>query len=87
MKIKKDFMLRTVGGQQMVVPLGETSKKLHGVIHLNEVGAFLWKLLERDCTEEGLISAVVSEYDVSAEVARTDIEAFLNSLREASILE
>ena len=36
MKIKKGFVLRVVGGENVVVPVGEMSKKFHGMINLNE---------------------------------------------------
>ena len=42
MKIKNGFVLRVVGGESVVVPVGEMSKKFHGMINLNETGAFLW---------------------------------------------
>ena len=41
MKIKKGFVLRKVGGESVVVPVGEMSKQFHGMINLNETGAFL----------------------------------------------
>ena len=43
MKIKKGFVLRVVGGEHVVVPVGEMSKQFHGMINLNETGAFLWR--------------------------------------------
>ena len=42
-KIKKGFVVRKVGGENIVVPVGETSKTFHGMIKLNESGGFLWK--------------------------------------------
>ena len=43
MKIKNGFVVRKVGGESVVVPVGEMSKEFHGMINLNETGAFLWE--------------------------------------------
>ena len=52
MKINQDFTIQKVGGSYVAVAVGETSKSFHGMIRLNETGAFLWKkMAERDVTE------------------------------------
>ena len=43
MKIKKGFVLRVVGGENVVVPVGAMSKVFHGMINLNETGAFIFR--------------------------------------------
>ena len=49
MKIKKGFVVRKVGNEHVVVPVGELSKTFHGMINLNETGAFLWNFFTRGC--------------------------------------
>lgn len=87
MKIKKGFMLREVAKNYVVVAVGEASKEFNGVINLNETGAFLWKQLIDDNTVDGVVAALLNEYDVSEEAARKDVELFINKLKEAKILE
>ena len=48
MKIKQGFILREVAGSYLVVAVGEAVKRFNGVINLNETGAFLWRLLEKE---------------------------------------
>lgn len=43
MKIKEGFIIRQVGGENIVVPIGKTGKDFHGMIKLNDSGAFLWR--------------------------------------------
>ena len=63
MKIKKGFVIRKVGGECVVVPVGEMSKDFHGMIRLNETGAFLWNLMaEKNCSEDDLVDAILAEY-------------------------
>ena len=87
MKIKEGFLLRTVAGSNIVVPIGAASIDFSGVITLNEVGAFLWKALEEDCDKAKLIEKLTAEYDVDSETASNDIDAFLEKLRKESLLD
>ncbi len=87
MKIKEGFLLRTVAGSNIVVPIGAGSIDFSGVITLNEVGAFLWKLLEEPTNKEAMLEKLTAEYDVDTETASKDIDAFLAKLREASLLD
>ena len=87
MKIKQGFMLREVAGNFVVVAVGEASKNFNGVINLNESGAFLWKQLMSETTNDKLLDALLNEYDVSEEIAKKDIQMFVNKLKEADILE
>ena len=87
MKIKKGFILREVAGNNIVVAVGDAVKSFNGVINVNETGAFLWKLLENDTTEEKLVTALLEEYDVAEELAKKDVNAFINKLAEAGLTE
>ena len=87
MKIKEGFMLKEVAGTSVVVPVGKASVDFNAMITLNESGAFLWKMLCDDVTEQQLIDALMGEYDVSADTASKDIEKFLENIRTAGLLE
>mgnify|MGYP000709520331 CR=1 FL=1 len=43
MKIREGFILREVAGVFAAVPVEGESRQFHGMIQLNETGAFLWK--------------------------------------------
>ncbi|MBQ9796402.1 MAG: PqqD family protein [Clostridia bacterium] len=87
MQINRDFTIQKVGTSWVAVPVGETSKHFHGMVRLNETGAFLWEqMAEKDCTEEELVEALLGEYDVSREVAARDVHRVVELLRENWIL-
>ncbi len=86
MKTKKGFMLRKVADKHIVVPVGQASVDFNGLITLNETGAFLWEHLQKGATEEELLNAILSEYDVDSETAKNGISAFLNTARSANLL-
>lgn len=86
MKIKDGFMLRKVGGQYVVVALGEASRSFNGIIRLNESGKLLWEQLSADRSEQQLCEALRAEYDVTPEQAQADVSAFIEELRKAALL-
>lgn len=79
-------MLRTVAGCSVVVAVGMSTMDFNGMINLNDTGAFLWKKLEGGASEDELVLAMLSEYDVNEETAKRDISAFLAKLKEADLL-
>ncbi len=87
MKIKEGFVLKAVAGSHLVVPLGTQVVDFGSIIKLSETGAFLWSQLCDDKSKEELISALTAEYDVDTDTASTDIEKFLQNLKEADLLE
>ena len=87
MKIKKGFVLRVVGGENVVVPVGAMSKVFHGMINLNETGAFMWKFFSEEHTLEEGVSALLSEYEVEENVARADVEKFMNTVMKNGFAE
>ncbi len=86
MKIRDDYILRTVAGENLVVCVG-SSVNFNSVITLNDTGKFLWEQLTEENTTENLINALLSEYAVDKETAQRDVEAFIEKLKEKDILE
>ena len=87
MKIKKGFVIRKVGDAHVVVPVGELSKTFHGMINLNETGAFLWKFFTVEHTVDEAVAALCAEYEVDEERARIDAEKFAEVLTKNSFIE
>ena len=87
MKIKNGFISRTVAGNNVVVATGEQSKNFNGVIKLNESGLILWNKLVAGADKEILVSALLDEYDITRDVAESDVEKFVGVLRDAGAIE
>lgn len=86
MRINKEFVLREIAGDYIIIPIGSTALEFHGLITVNEVGVTLWKMLQEEVTMEDLVQGVLAEYDVEEEVAREDIQEFLDTLVSGGIL-
>lgn len=87
MKVDKEFILREIAGDYIIIPTGKTVLEFNGLITVNEVGVFLWKLLQNEVTYEELVQAVLQEYDVEENVAREDVKEFLENLVQGGILD
>ena len=87
MKIKKGFVARKVGGECIVVPVGEMSKKFHGMINLNSTGEFLWNFFLTEHTVDEGVAALLDAYDVDETLARADVERFAAIILENGFAE
>lgn len=87
MKIKEGFLLRTLGESHVVVPVGQAALDLRGMITLNGTGAFLWKELETSKTEDELVAALTTTYDVDEALAGRDVTVFAELLRSHGLLD
>lgn len=87
MKLKNGFVLRDLGGQSVVVAVGEATKSFNGIIKLNESSAFLWKQMKDDFSKEQLVSALLAEYDVEENVASQNVDYFVDTLKNNGVIE
>lgn len=87
MKRSEDFLLKNVGGQDLLVPLGAKVMDMNSLITLNATGRRVWELLAADRSVEYLVAAVVEQFDVEQERARADVQAFLDDLGRLGMLE
>ncbi|MDO4943444.1 MAG: PqqD family protein [Lachnospiraceae bacterium] len=87
MKINKEFVLREIAGDYILVPVGNTAMEFNGLITLNEVSALLWEKMQNEVSLEQLIDAVLEEYEVDRTTATQDVEEFVDRLKETKILD
>ena len=78
--------MREIAGDTILIPVGETSLNLKGVITLNPVGVTIWKALENAKSREEILTDILEEFDVSEETARADLEEFLTVLAEKGLI-
>lgn len=87
MQISKDYVMREIAGDHIIVPTGKEALKFQGLIIVDEVGALIWRLLqEKDLSLQELEEVIVNEYDVSKETASKDINEFLKQLISKEML-
>ena len=87
MKTNKEYMLREIAGETVLVPTGSASQKLNGMIRLTESAAFIWKQVDTAADLEEIVARVQDEYEVDEDTARRDIYGFLRELYIRGIVQ
>ena len=85
MKIKDGFILRQVASQNVVLPAGK-ELNLNMMITLNDTGAFLWEHLQTETDEDALVAALLKEYDVDEDTARSCVRQFVKKIDDNGFL-
>ena len=86
MKIRSGFILRQVLDVFVIMGIGGDAYRPNEIMSVNETGAFLWRLLEKGAEKQELADSLTKEYDVDAETAEADVDAFLTRLREKALI-
>lgn len=87
MKLNENYILKTVAGMPVVVPVGDAVNNIRGMITLNGPAEVIWKALEEGKGYDEIIDKIKSEYDAPEDVIKADIDAFLEKLKNYKILE
>lgn len=87
MIIKPGFVIKQVGGQEIVIAVGKAAEKFNGYITLNGSGKLLWNALSKGATKDELVSLMLATYDVERQVAEEDVDRFVTKLISADIID
>lgn len=87
MKVKKDFVLKLVADEYVVVPTGEKVVDFTAMISLNETAAFIWNVLQNDVEMDDIVVELIKEYEIAEDMAKKDTVNFVSKLKEADLLE
>ncbi len=87
MKTNKDFMLRTIAGENVLIPVGQATQKFNGLISLNVVASFIWKQIDCCSTREEIVDKVLETFDVSQDAAYQDVMGFTDELISRDMME
>lgn len=86
MKIKKDFILREIADETVLIPVGETAISFNGLILLNELGEIIWNKIKENKSKEEILNYILQEYDIDSETAQNDLDEFIYTLEKSEIL-
>lgn len=86
MEIKNEYIMRNIAGDDVLVPIGKTINNFNGLIILNEMAKFIWEKMPQAKDEEELLNYILDEYEVEREVAKADLDEFLEMLKKENII-
>lgn len=81
-KLREDAVVwRTLDDQTVLLALDSST-----YLQLNATGTLLWPMLVEGTTPAALIAALVAHFDVDADRAAADVDAFLDGCRRQRLL-
>ena len=86
MNLNKDFILRNIAGESILVATGSATQDFNGMITLNEVATFILENIDECEREEVLVGKVLEEFEVDEETARSDMREFLDQAIKFGII-
>lgn len=87
MKIKPNFALRNIADEWIVIPRGSSAINFSATVLLNDVGAFIWRVLENGATFDEIIEKIMEEYDVEKATASSDLLAFIDKMKNVDVID
>ena len=87
MKLKYDFVIEEVAGQNVAMVVGDNTEK-SGFLQLNTTGAYVLNLLKNETTKEAIVANIEKDFEVeNIEEVKMWVDSFINLLKEADVLE
>ncbi len=87
MKIKDEFIIKTIAGQNVVVSTAKKAIDFDYIIHLNDSGKLLFEaLMEKDLELDDLVKILTDNYNISSEQALEDVKEFVEILKVNNFL-
>jgi hypothetical protein len=87
MKMKPGFVIKEVSDKLIVIPTGSVVINFRGIMTLNESGKRLFDLLQNEIELEEIIKEFERIYDVTYDIAKSDVEAFIHQLRSHNLIQ
>ena len=87
MRIAKEFILREIAGECVLVPTGATTHEYNGLITMSDTARFIWENMEKAESLEEMIQMILDEYEIDEETAKKDAIGFISQLLQAGFVE
>ena len=85
MKLNDKFLIHNDGDTKFVVSTGNTD--FNGVARGNESAGFIIDCLRSDTTEDEIVAKMRENWDVSDELARSDVRKIVGQLRDIGAID
>lgn len=86
-KTNPNFLLREIGDECVLVPIGEAGIFNNSLLSLNETSQFLWKMFQTPISLEEAINKAKKEYATNDIQLEHDIYDFINAYLQVGLLE
>lgn len=88
MKIKQEYKVREIAGENVVIMQGRQGADLTHIITLNASALVLWNALTgKEFTVEEAAEVLVQNFEVESEVALRDATVWVERMAECGLIE
>jgi hypothetical protein len=88
MKIKANYVIKTIKDEFVVVPIKDEAIRFRGIITLNNTAKFIFETLKNSSLDKkALLDLMLEKYDVDQGLLEKDIDNFVKVLEENDLLE
>lgn len=82
---KTECVIKEVGNEFILVPITDNIAEMNTMYNLNEMGAFIWSLIDGEISNQEIAEKIIEEYDIDLETAKKDVDNFTAKI--SSLLE
>lgn len=87
MRIKENYRVREIAGENLIVEQGKSQADMTKVISLNSTALLLWKELQgRDFSLEDAAQILMNHYDIPQDQALADAQKWMDALNGCGII-
>lgn len=88
MRIKNEYKIRNIAGENVIVSIGTLNVNLTKVISLNPTSVWLWERLGNEEFDADIVADIlVDNYEIDRPTALSDAKEWIELLRKAELLE
>ena len=77
-----DVVYRVIAGEAILIPISQDTQIAGRLFSLNEVGGFIWELIDGQKNLSEILNAILEEHEVAEETARADLLTLIAELEE-----
>ena len=87
MKLNDNFLIHQTESGEILIPVGEETKRFHGVVKLNSTGSEIVHIIENnDLSLEEILDHFYNEYPEEKERIKEGVISFINKLKEINAI-
>ena len=86
MRIRPEFIHRSIAGEHLVIPTGKPALEIKGMICLTGCSGLVVEKLKEECSKEDILNAICEQFSTTRPEAEADLDVFLGKMRKLNML-
>lgn len=88
MRIKDNFKVRKIAGENLIINQGATNSDLTKIISLNPTAVYLWEGLSgKDFTADDAACLLTEKFEIDNDTALKDATKWINKMASEGVIE